>query len=269
VRVRRAICERGESSWGACVPDWPFSAAALSSVVERGEARWILVANYYATQLSGKRLRRCYELAPSRVRQYLDAEMRHVVARVQAAGSVLELGCGYGRALGELVAPGRRVMGIDTSLDSLLLARGLRVPAGRLEVAVMEATALALPDRAFDAVVCIQNGICAFRCDPQALVREALRVTRPGGKVLFSSYSEPFWPHRLRWFELQAAEGLVGEIDYSAMRPGEIVCSDGFRSGTFSADAFVELCRQLEVEPTVAQVDDSSVFCEVTRAGVA
>ena len=227
------------------------------------------MANYYATRPSGERLRRCYELAPSRVRQYLDAEMGHAVARVAAAASVLELGCGYGRVLAELVAPSRRVVGIDTSLDSLLLARGLRVPSAGLELGVMEATAVAFPDRTFDAVVCIQNGICAFRCDPHELIREALRVTRPGGKVLFSSYSMAFWPDRLRWFELQAAEGLVGELDYSAMRPGEIVCKDGFRSGTLSANAFVEMCRQLDVEPAIAQVDDSSVFCEVTKGGAA
>lgn len=227
------------------------------------------MANYYSTRLSGDRLRRCYELAPGRVRQYLDAELEHAVARVRAAASVLELGCGYGRALAGLAAAGRRVVGIDTSLDSLLLARKLGVPAARLELAAMEATTLAFPDRSFDAVVCIQNGICAFRCDPNALIREALRVAQPSGRVLLSSYSMAFWAHRLRWFELQAAEGLVGEIDYTATRPGEIVCKDGFRSGTIGVDGFQELCRRLDVEPTIAQVDDSSVFCEIAKAGAA
>jgi SAM-dependent methyltransferase len=227
------------------------------------------LTNYYAMRLSGHRLRRCYELAPHRVKQYLDAEMRHVVDRVHATASVLELGCGYGRVLAGLVAPSRRVVGIDTSLESLLLARELMAGFARWELAVMDATALALPDRTFEAVVCIQNGICAFRCDPRALVREALRVTRPGGKLVFSSYSETFWPHRLQWFELQAADGLVGEIDYSQTRPGEIVCRDGFRSATLSVDDFVKVCRQLGVEPTVTEVDESSVFCEVTRAGAA
>ena len=44
----------------------------------------------------------------------------------------------------------------------------------------------------------------------------AVDVTRPGGRVLFSSYAEAFWDHRLAWFRLQAREGLLGEIDEAA-----------------------------------------------------
>lgn len=228
------------------------------------------MANYYATRLSGKRLRRCYELAPPRVRQYLDAEIEYVLARVPAAAFVLELGCGYGRVLARLAATSRRVIGIDTSLESLLLAREVMLgSSGGWELGVMDATALAVRDCVFDAVVCIQNGICAFRCDPGVLLGEALRVTRPGGRLLFSSYSEAFWRHRLRWFELQAAEGLVGEIDYSATRVGEIVCRDGFRSGTLSMEEFARVCSERGVEATIAEVDESSVFCEVTKKGAA
>ena len=52
----------------------------------------------------------------------------------------------------------------------------------------MDAAALGFRDRVFDVVVCIQNGISAFKVDRRALIAEAIRVTRPGGSVLFSSY---------------------------------------------------------------------------------
>jgi len=94
-------------------------------------------------------------------------------------------------------------------------------------------------------------------------MREAMRVTRPGGKALFSTYSAAFWPERLRWFESQAAAGLVGAIDYDQTKSGTIVCKDGFRAGTFSTEAFGVLCRRLGVEPVIETVDDSSVFCEI------
>jgi SAM-dependent methyltransferase len=61
----------------------------------------------------------------------------------------------------------------------------------------MDASALALDDGVFDAVVCVQNGICAFGVDRVQLVREALRVARPGGLAMFSTYAEGFWSHRL------------------------------------------------------------------------
>ena len=94
---------------------------------------------------------------------------------------------------------------------------------GELEWAVANA-----PGGVFDLTICIQNGISAFRVDKQRLLAEAVRVTKSGGTVFFSSYSSRFWAARLEWFEIQAAHGLVGEIDYRATGDGVIICKDGF-----------------------------------------
>lgn len=218
---------------------------------------------YYSTKLSGDRLRQCYELASPRVKQYLEAEIKFVVSRLRPTDSVLELGCGYGRVAFRLADAAARVVGIDTSPESLILARHLAPPESRCRFLQMDASAPTFRDGAFDVVVCVQNGICAFAVDPERLMSEALRVTRPGGRALFSTYSAAFWPERLRWFESQAAAGLVGAIDYDQTEPGTVVCKDGFRAGTFSPEAFRVLCRRLGVEPVITTVDDSSVFCEI------
>jgi SAM-dependent methyltransferase len=199
-----------------------------------------VATNYYRSRLSGERLRRCYELAPRRIQQYLHAETQYVHERLLGATSVLELGCGYGRVLDYLIQPGRRLVGIDVSLESLLLAKEQLITKDRCGLVAMDATALGFAAHTFDAVVCLQNGICAFRVNPARLLEEALRVTSAGGCVLFSTYSDALWPERLEWFEAQAAEGLVGEIDYAATQPGEIVCKDGFRSGTLSVSEFTK-----------------------------
>ena len=218
---------------------------------------------YYSTKLSGDRLRQCYELASTRVKQYLEAEIEFVVSRLRPTDSVLELGCGYGRVAFRLAEVAARVVGIDTSPESLILARHLACPESRCQFLQMDASAPTFRDGAFDVVVCVQNGICAFAVDPERLIREALRVTRPGGRALFSTYSAAFWSERLRWFESQAAAGLVGAIDYDQTENGTVVCKDGFRAGMFSPEAFRVLCRRLRVEPAITTVDDSSVFCEI------
>ena len=130
----------------------------------------------------------------------------------------------------------------------------------------MDATKMSFPDDTFDLVACIQNGICAFNVDPVTLVREAIRVTKPNGTALFSSYTESFWPDRLEWFELQAKEGLLGEIDYEKTRDGVIVCVDGFRAGAMCEDEFRAICRKLGLEPDIAEVDGSSIFFEVRKS---
>lgn len=49
---------------------------------------------------------------------------------------------------------------------------------------------LGFRNRRFDVVVCIQNGISAFKVDQRKLIGETMCVTRSGGTLLFSSYSE-------------------------------------------------------------------------------
>jgi 2-polyprenyl-6-hydroxyphenyl methylase/3-demethylubiquinone-9 3-methyltransferase len=221
---------------------------------------------YYAEKLSGKRLRRCYEIAPPRVKQYLQAEIDHVLDRLRPEDSVLELGCGYGRVAWELAKKASRVVGIDTAAASLNLGRQLGSPGVRCEFIEMDASALGFPDQHFDFVLCIQNGICAFGVDKVLLIQEAARVCRLGGRILFSSYAERFWPHRLEWFELQAAHGLLGDIDHESTGSGEIVCKDGFRAGFMRPADFQALWASLDLTPKIREVDGSTTFCESVTA---
>jgi 2-polyprenyl-6-hydroxyphenyl methylase/3-demethylubiquinone-9 3-methyltransferase len=223
------------------------------------------MTSYYAERLAGRRLQRCYDIAPPRVQQYLEAEIQHVLDRLHPTDAVLELGCGCGRVALRLAGAARRIVGIDTAAESLSLAREIAGPDSHCEFLEMDALALEFPDGAFDSVVCIQNGICAFGVDREALVQEALRVLRDGGLLLLSTYADRFWPHRLAWFEMQAAEGLLGPIDDEATGDGTIVCRDGFRAGRMTPDDLRSLCAKLGLEPEITEVDDSSVFCEIVK----
>jgi len=218
---------------------------------------------YYAQKLSAERLRRCYEIAPPRVQQYLRAEIEFVMDRIGAADSVLELGCGYGRVLQRLLAKARLVVGVDTSRASLLLAKELVGGTRVCHLVEMNAVALGFRSGQFEAVICIQNGISAFKVDPRKLMAEAIRVTQSGGTVLFSSYSERFWEDRLEWFRIQADYGLVGEIDDQATGEGTVVCKDGFRATTFSPEELVSLASAFDVVARITEVNGSSIFCEL------
>lgn len=220
--------------------------------------------DYYDRNLSGERLRRVYDIAPERVRGYLHAEVEHVLGKVDRGSTVLELGCGYGRILPALAGKAAVVVGVDTSRPSLLAARHSIARLGGCYLACIDAGSLGFADRVFDCVVCIQNGLSAFHVDQRTLIREAVRVTRPGGVVLFSTYSERFWEHRLRWFEMQAEAGLLGEIDHGRTGKGVIVCKDGFTATTISPGDFRRLTEGLDARVNLVEVDQSSLFCEIT-----
>jgi len=217
---------------------------------------------YYDENLSAERLKAVYELAPARTKQYLEAEIEFVLRKITGTMSVLELGCGYGRVLARLAERARVTVGVDTSIPSLRLARLFASGARSPLLAAMDAASMGFAGRAFDLTICIQNGISAFHVDRAALFKEAVRVTRSGGAVLFSSYAAEFWKDRLEWFEAQAAHGLIGPIDREATGDGVIVCRDGFRAATVSEEELRTLATALGLEPHITVVDRSSLFCE-------
>ncbi|OGU62873.1 MAG: hypothetical protein A3C56_08705 [Ignavibacteria bacterium RIFCSPHIGHO2_02_FULL_56_12] len=220
-------------------------------------------SHYYSGRLSADRLRRCYDIAPPRVRQYLEAELDFVLQKIRRNDLVLELGCGYGRILPALAANARGVVGVDNSISSLLYGRKSLRRMSHCFLVQMDAVRLSFRDHAFDLVVCIQNGISAFHVNQRELILESIRVARKGAIILYSSYSERFWKHRLDWFRRQADAGLLGEIDEEKTRDGVIVCRDGFTASTVSRDRFLELTAGLHVRTNIVEVDESSLFCEM------
>jgi SAM-dependent methyltransferase len=215
---------------------------------------------YYANNLSADRLRRVYEIASPRVRQYLQAEIDHLAGFIKPGDRILELGCGYGRVLAPLAGIAGQGWGVDISPDNIEAALAEHP---ELNWALMDAVNLEFEDASFDLVFGVQNFISACKVPSQSLLKEALRVTKPGGRVMLSSYAAEFWPHRLEWFRRQSEAGLLGPIDEAATGDGVIVCTDGFKATTFSPEEFAALAAACGVQAEVYLVDGSSLFCEI------
>ncbi len=121
-------------------------------------------------------------------RGYSDAGEELALAAVgdRARGDVLDLGVGGGRTTGLLAGRARSYVGVDASLQMLDRARR-RFPG----VDLREGDAADLrghPDAAYDLVVFSFNGLDALDHGERGAALAAMaRVTRPGGRVLFSS----------------------------------------------------------------------------------
>jgi len=218
---------------------------------------------YYQKKLAAERLKKCYEIASPRVQQYFRAEMYHVLEHIVPGDTVLDLGCGFGRVLPALSEKAAQVIGLDNALSSLMFAKENSQQLGNCSLVLANALYPCFQDHSFDVVVCIQNGISAFHVDPKELLRASIGITKPKGMVLFSSYADKFWEHRLEWFERQADEGLLGEIDWKQTGNGVIICKDGFKATTMSASGFLKLSKELGVNAKIVEVDESCIFCEI------
>ncbi len=220
--------------------------------------------NYYSEKLNSNSLQKCYETAPSRIKQFLEAEIDFVLSEINNTDTILDLGCGYGRVAIKLVKKAQKVVGIDISKKNIELAKKIMYDHKNCELFIMDASKLKFPNNYFDKVFCLQNGISAFKVNPIELIKESIRVTKKGGSVFFSTYSPKFWKDRIEWFEIQARENLIGEIDYNLTKNGTIVCKDGFKAITYSEEELLELASNFNVKTSIIEIDNSSLFCKMT-----
>lgn len=220
---------------------------------------------YYKWKLSANRLLTCYKIAPPRIKQYLNAEIKFVISNIHHKNLILELGCGYGRVMREVSQFASWVVGNDISKESLEFTKSYLKGSQNHTVFLMDASWMAFHSGVFDVVFCIQNGVSAFGVNTKRLIAESVRVTKDQGVILFSSYSPKIWQDRLAWFRKQAELGLIGEIDEEKTCNGTIACKDGFKATTISRTRFIELFNGLGLETSIIEVDESSIFCKAIK----
>jgi SAM-dependent methyltransferase len=108
------------------------------------------------------------------------------IAEIGSGTMVLDVGCGTGGFCALAFERGALVHGIDGLPDRIGRAQR-RVPDGDFRVGLIEA--LPWPDDAFDVVTGFNSFQYAF--DVETALREALRVTRPGGRLVVSKWGRP------------------------------------------------------------------------------
>ena len=139
---------------------------------------------------------------------------------------VLEIGAGAGQCARWVAGQGAQV--VATDLSAGMLRQGvdlnLRVSPPARRVPLVQCDALDLPfgDESFD-VVFTAYGAVPFVADTAALMREAARVLRPGGRFVFST------THPFRWAfaDDPGPEGLTVRQSYFDRTPYVEADSDG------------------------------------------
>ena len=155
--------------------------------------------------------------------------------RLAPGAAVLDLCCGAGASAlpaARAVGPSGSVLGIDIAAPMLELARSRAAEEGlaNIEFRPGDATRTGLPDRGFDAVVCVFGVF--FAPDMAAFVREMWRLTGPRGVLAVTTWGPGLWEPASSVFWR-----CVGEVEpalYKAFNPWDEITTPALLAGLFS-----------------------------------
>ncbi len=157
-----------------------------------GDVRWY---ERFATPLASQFFR---EIAR-------DVDAALDVPREGRAPAVLDIGTGPGRLVLAIAGrrPDVRAIGVDLSPDMIALARAAARRQGAAGVAFEVADAARLPFADGELDMVVSTFSLHHWQDPRAVVRDCLRVLRPGGRL---------WVYDLRWTASPEMRSAVREV---------------------------------------------------------
>jgi ArsR family transcriptional regulator len=102
-------------------------------------------------------------------------------------GDLVDIGCGQGRILKLLASRARRAVGVDIDSDARRFARAELLLAGLPNCSLRQGDMYALPLADSDFDTAILDDVLSDAARPTEAIAEAVRILRPGGRLLMLS----------------------------------------------------------------------------------
>jgi ubiquinone/menaquinone biosynthesis C-methylase UbiE len=152
--------------------------------------------------------------------KYVDGTERGMLLELlqpRAGEEIADLGCGTGLYAVTLAELGCKVTGIDISQGMLDLARAKARPGLDLRFLQGDLSRLPRADARFDAA--LMQVTLEFVADPAAVLSEAMRVLRPGGRLVVGLIHGPGpWARSYREKARQRPDSVYREAHFWTLR---------------------------------------------------
>ena len=146
---------------------------------------------------------------PQSFKDWFKEEKKYLQKIITPDAKVLDVGCGDGRSIFDIISITKNAVGIDHDEKAISSAKNnfSRYPA--VKFLKMDATNLSFDDGTFDFIICMGT-FANFAEDKFEVLKEMKRVLKKSGKIIISVYSEDAFDERIKVYKASGVK--INEI---------------------------------------------------------
>jgi ubiquinone/menaquinone biosynthesis C-methylase UbiE len=132
--------------------------------------------------------------------KWFKEEGKYLRSNISKNATVLEIGCGDGRSLKDILSVTKNLTGIEHDKESIELDSKEFSKYPQIKIILAEAKDLLFENKSFDYVICMTT-FANFGEDKFKILDEMKRVLKDNGKIIISVFSENAFEDRMKVYK--------------------------------------------------------------------
>lgn len=199
--------------------------------------------------------------APDSYKRWFKEERIYLQRHIAKDSEVLEVGCGDGRSLKDLLPITKNITGIDHDVLAVKHAKENFKEYSNVKILLADAKELPFSKESFDIVICM-GSFCNFGDYKLKALSEMKRVLKNEGSMIISVFSEGAFEERMKAYE-------AFKCPIKAIRGTTVVFAEELKdniSEQFSREELIELFDNAGLRPVDIKKVGIGYLCKLVKA---
>lgn len=203
---------------------------------------------------------RLLEDMPDSYRNWFKEEKKYLEEHISKDAKVLEVGCGEGRSIIDILDITKSIVGIDNDEKAIKDAKENLKDYSDVKIILADAKELPFENKFFDFVICMTT-FANFGPDKFKVLEEMKRVLKDEGYIIISVFSEDALEERMKVYKkvgvkIEKIEG--GTVTFEG-DTGDII------SEQFSKEQLVEIFTKVNLKIIDIKKKDMAYLCKLKK----
>lgn len=191
------------------------------------------------------------------IKDWFKKEKIYLKTNIKKDSIVLDVGCGFGRDIILLTKIAKEIVGIDNDRKLFLEINKELSKYKNVKIFLEDAKKMHFCNDFFDYVICMGNTFGNLGKDQVQILKEMKRVTKEGGRIIISVYSE-------KALNIRIKEYRRVKVKIKKVKDGKFYSIEGITSEQFTKEKLKRIFKSAGLKNfKIINLNPISYLCEI------